>query len=158
MKEIKTNVMRILDKAKIAYEPMYYEIAKDDFDGLKVTDLLGLKYEECFKTLALLYKNELIIAVIPVDKELDLKKCAKALNVKGLEMVHVKDLKKKVGYERGSVSPVGINARHRLIFDSSAKLLSKIEISGGMMGIGLLVDQAALLEFLKAEVADICRS
>lgn len=157
MKKVKTNVMRLLDKAKVPYDAMYYDIDKEGFDGKKVTDLLGLKYEECFKTLALKHDHDLYVIVIPVDKELDLKKAAKNIGVKELVMVHVKDLLKTVGYERGSVSPVGIRVKHEVIFDSSVDRLDKIEISGGQMGVGLNCDKDSLLKYLNAKVLDVCK-
>ncbi len=149
--------MRLLDKAGVPYEAMYYEIDKSEFDGMKVTDILGLKYEECFKTLALKHDHDLYIVVIPVNKNIDLKKAAKNIGVKDLTMVHVKDLLKTVGYERGSVSPVGIRARHQVIFDKSVDHLEKIEISGGQMGVGLYCDKKRLLDYLKAEVVDVTK-
>lgn len=153
----KTNVMRLLDQAKIRYKALYYDIDPDRFDGMKVSDLLKLDYQTCFKTLALENGHDLYIVVIPVDKNIDLKKAAKHIGVKELTMVAVKDLLKKVGYQRGSVSPVGIRAKHRVIFDISSERLDEIEISGGLMGVGLLVDKKALLNYLNAEVLDVCK-
>lgn len=155
-KEIKTNVMRLLDKSGIKYETLYYDLGDEKFSGEAVSDYLGLEYDTCFKTLALKHEHDLFIAVIPVDKNLDLKKCAKAFEVKNLEMVKVKDLLKEVGYERGSVSPVGIKKKHRVAFDTGVLNHEKIEISGGLMGIGLIVDREEIIRYLKAEVLDIC--
>ena len=100
MKTNKTNAMRMLDSAKIKYEVLEYDLDKDLFSGEAVSDLLGLEYSQCYKTLALRHEHDLFICVISVKDELDLKKCAKALGVKNVEMVHVKDLLKDVGYER----------------------------------------------------------
>ena len=153
----KTNVMRLLDQAKIKYEALYYDIDPAHFDGSIVSDLLKLDHRTCFKTLALENGHDLYIVVIPVAKNIDLKKAAKHIGVKELTMVAVKDLLKKVGYQRGSVSPIGIRAKHRVIFDISVEGLDEIEISGGLMGVGLLVDKKALLDYLNAEVLDVCK-
>ena len=154
---MKTNAMRMLDQAKIAYEVLEYSIDKDKFSGEAVSDLLGLEYRQCYKTLALIHEHDLYICVISVADEIDLKKCAKALNVKNLEMVHVKDLLKLVGYERGSVSPVGVRKNKGIIFDDEVLEHETIEISGGAFGIGLKVDRDSLLKYLNAQVKDIVK-
>ena len=149
--------MRMLDQAKIAYEVLEYSIDKNKFSGEAVSDLLGLEYRQCYKTLALIHEHDLYICVISVADEIDLKKCAKALNVKNLEMVHVKDLLKLVGYERGSVSPVGVRKNKGIIFDDEVLEHETSEISGGAFGIGLKVDRDSLLKYLNAQVKDIVK-
>ena len=153
----KTNAMRMLDKAKIKYETLEYSLDKDLFSGEAVSDLLGLEYEQCYKTLALLHEHDLYICVISVKDELDLKKCAKALNVKNLEMVHVKDLLKLTGYERGSVSPVGIKKNNGIIFDDEVLEHEEIEISGGAYGTGIKINSSELLKYLNAKTGDIVK-
>lgn len=157
MKETKTNAMRMLDKAKINYQLLQYDLKDEKFSGLKVSENLGLNPETCFKTLALEFKNELFLVAIPVNKEIDLKKCAQQIGVKSLEMIAVKDLIKKVGYQRGSVSPLGVNNKHRCYFSSEALNFKEIEISAGKMGLGLVIDRAKLLTFLNAEIIDVCK-
>lgn len=154
---MKTNAMRILDSEKIGYEVLEYDTGDREFSGTLVADLLGLDYGSCYKTLTLIHEHDVYLAVISVDKELDLKKCAKALNVKNLEMVHVKDLLKTIGYERGSVSPVGTKRVKGIIFDNEANNYEKIEISGGMKGISLLVDREEIIGYLKAKTGDITK-
>ena len=154
---MKTNAMRILDSAKVKYEVLEYDLDKDLFSGEAVSDLLGLDYSQCYKTLALKHDHDVYICVISVKDELDLKKCAKALSVKNLEMVHVKDLLKLVGYERGSVTPVGVKKNKGICFDSEVMKHETIEISGGAYGIGLKVDRDELLKYLKAEVKEIVK-
>lgn len=153
----KTNAMRMLDSAKIKYEVLEYSIDKDKFNGKAVTDLLNLEYEACYKTLALLHEHDVYICVISVKDELDLKKCAREIGVKNLEMVHVKDLLKLVGYERGSVSPVGVKKNKGIFFDDEVNNHETIEISGGQFGIGLKVNRSELLQFVKAKVKDIVK-
>lgn len=153
----KTNAMRMLDGAKIAYEVLEYDIEKEKFSGEAVSDLLGMDHKQCYKTLALLHDHDVYICVISVSDEIDLKKCAKALNVKELQMVHVKDLLKLVGYERGSVSPVGVKKNKGIVFDDEVLNYETIEISGGAFGIGLKVNRDELLKYLGAKVLDIVR-
>ena len=107
------------------------------------------------KTLALKNNHDLYICVISVDKEIDLKKCAKELGVKNLEMVHVKDLLKEVGYTRGSVSPIGVKKNKGIYFDIEVLNHEIIEISAGAYGIGLMINRDELLNYLKAKVKDI---
>ena len=153
----KTNAMRMLDSAKIKYEVLEYSIDKDKFSGTVVTDLLNLEYSACYKTLALRHEHDIYICVISVKDELDLKKCAKEIGVKNLEMVHVKELLKLVGYERGSVSPVGVKKNKGIYFDDEVLNHEVIEISGGQFGIGLKVNREELLRFVKANVKDIIK-
>ena len=154
---MKTNAMRMLDQAKISYEVLEYSIDKDKFSGEAVSDLLGLEYAACYKTLALKHEHDIYICVVSVKDEIDLKKCARELQVKNLEMVHVKDLLKLVGYERGSVSPVGVKKNKGIYFDDEVLAHDTVEISGGTFGIGLKVNRDELLNYLKAEVKDIVK-
>ena len=149
--------MRMLDQAKIRYEVLEYSIEKDKFSGEAVSDLLGLEYEQCYKTLGLVHEHDVYICVISVADEIDLKKCAKAIGVKNLEMVHVKDLLKLVGYERGSVSPVGVKKNKGIWFDDEVMNHEEIEISGGAFGIGLKLKRDELLKYLNAKVSDIVK-
>lgn len=152
---MKTNAMRMLDAAKIKYEVLEYSIEKDKFSGQAVSDLLGMEYEACYKTLGLIHEHDIYICCIAVNNEIDLKKCAKELNVKNLEMIHVKDLLKLIGYERGCVSPVGVKKNKGIFFDDEVLNHDEIEISGGAFGIGLKVKRDDLLNYLKAQVKDI---
>lgn len=152
---MKTNAMRLLDAAKIKYEVLTYELPFEQFDGVRVSNLLGLDLKMCYKTLALKNNHDLYVCVIPVDTEIDLKKCAKEIGVKNLEMVHVKDLLKEVGYQRGSVTPIGVKKNKGIYFDLEVLNHDTIEISAGVYGTGLLINRDELLGYLKAEVKDI---
>ena len=152
---MKTNAMRLLDAAKIKYEVLTYELPFEQFDGVTVSNLLGLDLKMCYKTLALKNNHDLYVCVIPVDTEIDLKKCAKEIGVKSLEMVHVKDLLKEIGYQRGSVTPIGVKKNKGIYFDLEVLNHDTIEISAGVYGAGLLINRDELLAYLKAEVKDI---
>jgi len=152
---MKTNVMRFLDSAKIKYEELQYTIDVDKFSGVAVSDLLNMDYKSCYKTLGLIANHDVYICVISVADELDLKKAAKAIGVKSIELIHVKELLKLVGYERGSVSPVGVKKNKGIYFDDEVLNHEYIEISGGAMGIGLKVKTTEIINYLKAKVVDL---
>ena len=154
---MKTNAMRMLDSAKVKYEVLEYDLDKDRFSGEAVSDLLGIGQDECYKTLALFHDHDVYICVISVKDELDFRKCAKAFNVKNVEMVHVKDLLKLVGYERGSVTPVGVKKNKGICFDDEVMNHEVIEISAGAYGYGLKVNRDDLFRYLKADVADLVK-
>ena len=103
----KTNAMRFLDKNKIPYNTYSYENKDGKIDGVAVADKIGKGVKCVFKTLvAQGQSRELYVFVIPVNKELDLKKAAKVAGEKKIEMIHVKDINKHTGYIRGGCSPL----------------------------------------------------
>jgi len=105
----KTNAMRMLDKAKIAYEALEYKYDDNDLSGVTIANSVGLPCEMVFKTLvAKGDKTGPVVMCIPVDKEIDLKKAAGVTGNKKVEMIHVKDLLGLTGYIRGGCSPVGM--------------------------------------------------
>lgn len=106
---IKTNVMRLLDAAGIAYETGTYEVDENDLSGSHAADRMGVDHDRMYKTLVLKgEKNGYMVCCIPVDEELDLKKAAKAAGEKKVELIHVKDMLGITGYIRGGCSPVGM--------------------------------------------------
>ena len=148
--------MRLLDQAKIPYETLTYNLPKEEFTGQKVSEVLGMNPKSMYKTLALRHGNDIYICVAPVNGEIELKKCAKEIGVKSLEMVHVKDLLKLVGYERGSVSPIGVKKNKGIFFDKEVNNHENIEVSGGAYGVSIIVDRDVLINYLKAKVKDLC--
>ena len=158
MSEKKTNVMRILDTAGIQYEARYYELDEEEFSGEAVSTLTGVEPERCFKTLcARGTKRGLLVFVIPVSSELDLKAAAAAADDKAVEMVHAKELFALTGYVRGGVSPVGMKKANPAFFDETAVLFNSISISGGVKGCSLLVDPERIAAFLNAEFTPLTR-
>ena len=116
----KTNAMRMLERAGIPYKPVYYEIADEEFCGEAVSQLTGIPPEQSFKTLcAKGDKRGVLVFVIPVDGELDLKAAAVAAQDKRVELVHVKELITLTGYVRGGVSPVGMKKLYPTYFDET---------------------------------------
>lgn len=134
-KEVKTNAMRILDRLKIAYEYETYE-CKDFIDGVSTADMLGLPHDHVYKTLVTTGKSgEHYVFVIPIEAELDLKKCAKSVGEKSLEMVHVKDITKITGYVRGGCTAIGMKKQFPTVIQEDASSLEYMYVSGGKIGM-----------------------
>lgn len=156
-KEIKTNVMRILDKENIPYEAKFYPHGKDAVDGISVARLTGQNPDYVFKTLVTVSnKKEYFVFVIPVELELDLKKAARSVGVKSVEMIHVKDINKVTGYVRGGCSPVGMKKQYPTTFHSTAKDIPKILVSGGKIGTQIECRPQDLCRITGGQYADIC--
>ena len=152
----KTNAMRMLDKAKIKYEPLEYEVDENDLSGVSIAKKVGLNCDMVFKTLvAKGDKTGPIVMCIPVDKEIDLKKAASVTKNKKIEMVHVKDLLALTGYVRGGCSPVGMKKKFPTFIDNSCENLEKITVSAGVKGCQLLLDREELVNFTSAELCSL---
>ena len=152
----KTNAMRMLDKAKINYEPIEYSVDDNDLSGVSIAAKVGLDCEMVFKTLvAKGDKTGPVVMCIPVHREIDLKKAAKATGNKSLEMVHVKDLLGLTGYIRGGCSPIGMKKKFATYIEESCLQLEKITVSAGIKGCQLLLDRASLVEFTGATVCSL---
>lgn len=154
-KEIKTNAMRILEKNKIPYETIQYEC--DEFiDGLHTAEKTGAPVEQSFKTLVVQGKSKgYYVLVIPIEEEIDLKKAAKVLKEKSIEMIHVKDITNVTGYVRGGCSPLGMKKQYPTVIHKSALDYEEIYVSGGRIGTTLKVSPKKLGEAVNAEFEDI---
>ncbi len=154
-KEIKTNAMRFLDKNKINYKKLVYEC--DEFiDGMEVAKKLGQPFEKTFKTLVTQGKSKnYFVFVLPVDKELDLKKAAKSVGEKSLEMIHVKDITKITGYIRGGCTPLGMKKQYFTTVHNSAENLETIFISGGKRGLQIEINPKELVKIICGKFDDI---
>lgn len=155
-KELKTNVMRILEQAKIPYKPWFYENKDGKIDGVSVAAKLGENVEQVFKTLVTrgADKNFYVFAV-PVAMELNLKAAAKSVGVKSVEMIHVSEINKVTGYIRGGCSPVGMKKQFRTVIDSSCEAQKTILVSGGRIGTQVEVEPKQLLELIGGTTAAI---
>ena len=157
-KPVKTNAMRMLERAKISYETLFYEVDESDLSGTHVADSVALPYAQVFKTLvAKGDKCGFCVFCIPVDKEIDLKLAATVSENKKLEMVAVKDLLATTGYIRGGCSPVGMKKEFPTYFDESVSMHEKITISAGIRGCQLLISKDELIDFTKAKIQKIIR-
>jgi len=152
----KTNAMRLLDQAKISYEPREYEWDEKNLAGTHVADQIGMPYEQVFKTLvAKGEKLGYMVFCIPVNTELNLKKAATAVGDKKIEMVQVKDLLSLTGYIRGGCSPIGMKKKFPTYVDETAILYDEITVSAGVRGCQLVVDREALIEYIDAKLVEL---
>ena len=154
----KTNAMRILDKHKVEYGMMSYEVNDGKIDGLAVAEKIGKDPDSVFKTLVTHNgPNQLFVYVIPVGLELDLKKAAKAAGTKKIEMLPMKDLQKYTGYIRGGCSPIGMKKQYPTFVDESAKDLKELIVSGGKIGTQIILAPAVFLKAAQAEYASLTK-
>lgn len=154
-KEIKTNAMRILDKKEVPYQVVTYD-CEEFIDGVHIADQLGQPYDISFKTLVTVAKSgNYYVFVLPVDREVDLKKAAKCAGEKAVEMLHVKEINAVTGYIRGGCTPVGMKKQYPTFIHESALQYDKIIISGGRLGAQIHIDPRALARAVNAEFADI---
>jgi len=152
----KTNAMRILDKAKIVYEPYEYTVDENDLTGVHIAREIGLDPDYVFKTIvAKGDKTGYLVFCIPCAMELDLKKCAKASGDKKIELLHVKDLLAATGYIRGGCSPIGMKKAFPTFIDETALLWDKITVSAGIRGCQLMLSPNELIALIGAETADL---
>ena len=154
-KEIKTNAMRILEKNKIPYETIQYE-CEEFIDGLHTAQKTGAPVEQSFNTLVVQGKSkEYYVLVIPIAEEIDLKKAARVLKEKSIEMIHVKDITNVTGYVRGGCSPLGMKKQYPTVIHQSALKYGEIYISGGRIGTTLKLNPEALGKAVRAIFEDI---
>ena len=156
-KEVKTNVMRILDRNKVPYEILNYEC--DEFiDGLHTAQATGAPVEQSFKTLVAKGKSGgYYVFVIPIAEEVDLKAAARAVGEKSVEMIHVKDITAITGYVRGGCSPLGMKKQFPTVIHESAEAYPEIYVSGGRIGTSIKVEPQALAKVARAKFDDIIR-
>lgn len=156
MSEFKTNVMRILDKAKITYKAHTYDHSDGAIDGAAVAEKMGQNPEQVFKTLVTKGAGrDYYVFVVPVLKELDLKKAAKSVGEKHVEMIHVKDINKVTGYIRGGCSPIGMKKQFVTVFDKSAENIETIIVSAGKIGYQIELAPKDLIEIVGAKTDEI---
>ncbi len=155
-KEVKTNGMRMLETAKIPYTKHTYETDDGHIDGVSVAKKLGQNPKEVYKTLVTKgHSKEHFVFVIPVEAELDLKKAAKAVGEKNVEMIPVADLLKTTGYIRGGCSPVGMKKLFKTVIDVSAESLEKMYVSGGKIGLQVCLSPLDLKKITNANFEQI---
>ena len=158
MSEIKTNVMRILEKEKIEYIPHEYPHGKEAVDGVTVASLMGQNPDYVFKTLVTKgVGRDYYVFVVPVAEELDLKKCAKSVGEKSVEMIHVKDINKITGYVRGGCSPVGMKKPYKTTYHITAKDIPHIIVSAGKIGYQIELKPEDLINLTDGQYADIIK-
>lgn len=155
-KEIKTNVMRILDKAKILYKHYDYS-STGSTSGTEIAEILGQNPDKVFKTLVTsgTKTKDYYVFMIPVNKELNLKKAAQVVGEKAIQMIPQKDLLKVAGYIHGGCSPIGMKKQYKTMIHQTANHFDTIIFSAGKIGYQVEIAFSELLKVCPAQLADI---
>lgn len=152
----KTNAARLLDKAKVNYELVTYEVDETDLAATHVAEQLGQNIKQVFKTLVLRGdKNGIFICVIPGDDEVDLKKAAKVSGNKSAQMIHMKELLPLTGYIRGGCSPIGMKKPYPGYIQNTCTDYPFIYISAGVRGMQFKIEPDTLCNFAQLQKADL---
>lgn len=152
----KTNVMRILDQKKIPYEAHTYPHGDEPIDGVTVAGILQRPQEQVFKTLVARGASKTVyVFVIPVAKELDLKKAAKAAGEKSIAMLHVSEITPITGYVRGGCSPVGMKKQYATVMDATCLMQNTMIVSAGKIGYQIETAPQHLLDLTRGKTADL---
>lgn len=152
----KTNAARMLDKSKITYRLIPYEVDEDDLSAKHVAESVGENIEQVFKTLVLRGdKTGYLVCVVPGDHEVDLKKAAKVSGNKKCDMIAVKELLPLTGYIRGGCSPIGMKKHFPTYIHQTMEHFDKIYVSAGIRGLQIEIAPADLIREVRATLADI---
>ena len=152
----KTNVMRVLDQKKVSYTPYYYD-GDGTTTGEEIADMLNQNPDRVFKTLVTVgAPNKYYVFDVPVNRELNLKKAAKAVGEKKIEMVKSKELLPLTGYIHGGCSPIGMKKFFTTTFHQTAQSFEKIIFSAGRIGFQVELSLDDLKKVIRFNVADIC--
>ena len=149
-------VENYLKAAGIPYEMHEYEAPEGFLDGVSVAKALGQEPGSVFKTLVTVGQSrEHYVCEIPVDKELDLKKAAKAVGEKSIAMLHSRELLPLTGYVHGGCSPIGMKKQFPTVFHETAEILDTIMVSAGKIGFQVELSPADLIELVGGTTADV---
>lgn len=152
----KTNVMRLLEQAKIDFSVTEYEYDEADLSGEHAAAVMGLSEDEVFKTLvARGDKTGVIVFCIPVSAELNLKKAATVSRNKKVELIHLKELLSLTGYIRGGCSPIGMKKKYPTFIDETAELFDTIAVSAGQRGVQISVSPYDLQSYIDAPFVEL---
>ena len=155
-KQVKTNAIRIVEQKKIPYQEHTYTFSENDLGAEHVAEELNQNEAQIFKTLvAVGNKTGPVVAVIPSNQELDLKKIAKESGNKKVEMLHLKDLENLTGYIRGGCSPVGMKKLFPTYFDQSALNFATIMVSAGKRGVQMELAPNDLAGLVRGKFVDL---
>ena len=155
-KQEKTNVMRILDQKKISYEAHTYD-STVAISGTEVAAVLGQNPKQVFKTLVTVGASKRnYVFVVPVEAELHLKKAAKAVGEKNIEMIKSKELLPLTGYIHGGCSPIGMKKFFTTTIHETARECETIIFSGGKIGYQVELKLEDLAKVISFQVKDIC--
>lgn len=152
----KTNAARMLDRAKIAYELVPYEVDETHLDAVHVAEQLNEDISSVFKTLVLKgERSGYFVCVVPGDHEVDLKAAARISGNKKVDLIPVKELQPVTGYIRGGCSPIGMKKSFPTYLHASALDQEFIYISAGVRGLQLRLSPQDLIDCTHAQVAEL---
>jgi Cys-tRNA(Pro)/Cys-tRNA(Cys) deacylase len=156
---MKTNAVRLLERAGIPFELRSYQVDDDHLSAEDVAAALKVPPEMVFKTLITQGdRTGHLFALIPAGTELDLKLLAESSGNKRVEMVPLRQVLELTGYVRGAVTPLGVKRAYPVFIDETVELWPMVSISGGMRGLQILLAPSDLLRLTSARVVDIARS
>ena len=156
---LKTNAARLLDQMAISYELREYQVDPEDLAAEAVAIKIGLPPEQLFKTLvAHGDRNGICMAVIPANRELDLKALAAASGDRKIHMVPVKELQKLTGYIRGGVTALAAKKTYPVLVDETIELFEVISVSAGIRGIQILLAPEDFISATKATIAGLAHA
>lgn len=152
----KTNALRLLDAAKIAYRTVEYEYDENDLGGGHVAEETGMNPDQVFKTLvARGDKTGINVFCIPVSCTLDLKKAARVSGNKKVEMILMKELLPLTGYIRGGCSPIGMKKNYPTFMEETALLYEEIALSAGQRGMQMVLSPEDILDYANITPCDL---
>lgn len=152
----KTNVARLLDKAKVKYELIPYDVDENDLSAIHVAESLGEDIEQVFKTLVLHgEKSGYFVCVIPGEHEIDLKLAAKVSGNKKCDLIPMKELLPLTGYIRGGCSPIGMKKHFPTYIHDSCNDFPYIYVSAGVRGLQIRLAPQDLIKESRAEICTL---
>lgn len=156
---MKTNAARLLDRHQIWYELRDYQVDPNDLSAETVAAKVGLPPEQVFKTLVVRAdSDDIYLAVVPGNHELDLKALAKATGSRKMELAPLKDVQSLTGYLRGGVTALACKKNYPVFVDESALLFETISISAGVRGTQILLNPNDYLRITHARTSAISRT
>jgi len=156
LSNLKTNAMRIIDKAGITYNTYTYDHSDGVIDGISVAKKIGKPEGNVYKTLVTQgISREYYVFVIPVADELDLKVAANVVKQKYIEMIKATDINKITGYIRGGCSPIGMKKEYKTVIDSSCRGLNTLIISAGKIGFQIELSPKDLINLINCNVESV---
>lgn len=152
----KTNAIRQVEQKNIAYNEYEFAWSEDHLSADSVAEKLEIDPARIFKTLVTVgNKTGPVVAVIPGNQELDLKKLAKVSGNKKIEMLHLKDLEETTGYIRGGCSPIGMKKLFPTFIAAQAQQYDRIIVSAGKRGLQIELAWQDILTLTNGEIADL---
>ena len=152
----KTNAARLLDKAKVKYELVPYEVDENDLSCIHVASTLGENIEQVFKTIVLKgEKSGHFVCIVPGEHEIDLKKAAKVSGNKKCDLIPLKELLPLTGYIRGGCSPIGMKKHFPTFIHQTCMNFPYIYVSAGMRGLQLKLSPEDLIKASQAQICEL---